>query len=253
MELLRSLVLGWLLGVEDVRESFRRSALGPIWISLTLALQVTVISLIFTVVLGHPLDEYVPYLAIGLSTWHFIQNSLVESGFALIQSRELVLEFNVSRISLAIRVVAKNLIFFGFHSALIWISLLVFGFGIGAEIFLFVLGVGTVALSISWVAVLLSFANARFRDIAPILQSLLTVSFYATPIIWVEGSFVDLGLERLLQLNPFALYIGLVREPLLANEFPFFQFMIASASALLGWAIAVQIDKKFRYQSVFWV
>ena len=62
-----------------------------------------------------------------------------------------------------------------------------------------------------WITLLLGIVSARFRDIPPIVQSVVRISFFLTPIIW----HVDYtNRPAFLAFNPFYHFVELIRTPL---------------------------------------
>ena len=61
-------VLGW----QDVRQRYRRSALGPFWITIGMAVMIATIGIVFGQIFKTPLYDFFPFLAIGTILWSFM-------------------------------------------------------------------------------------------------------------------------------------------------------------------------------------
>src|SRR5262245_1494111 len=83
------------LGVQDVRLKFRRSVVGPAWIFLNLAVLVLSIGFIYANLLGQSASNFVPYLTIGLITWGYLTNSIVEGGNAFVNSEGYIKQISL--------------------------------------------------------------------------------------------------------------------------------------------------------------
>ena len=65
-----------------------------------------------------------------------------------------------------------------------------------------------------WVSFIVAIISLRFRDFPPIIQSIMRLAFFATPIIWIERDLGDFG-GLLLLINPFLWFLKIVRDPLI--------------------------------------
>jgi len=62
--------------------------------------------------------------------------------------------------------------------------------------------------------------HALFHDTQHILDILLQILFYMTPIIYKPDILTQRGLDWAMQLNPFAVLLELIRQPLLEGIMP---------------------------------
>jgi homopolymeric O-antigen transport system permease protein len=205
------------LGIQDVRLKFRRSALGPAWIFVNLAVLVSAIGFIYANLLRQDIREFVPYLTIGLVMWLYITNSIVEGGNAFVNS-----EGYIKQISLPIYVY----LFRSFVSVAVTMLITLSAFVIVVLLFRVPVSAGTLFVIPGLLMVMLAslllitiFAhlNARFRDVAHMAAIGMNVLFYATPVLYPA----DMLRRRpdvafVVELNPAYHLIELVRHPLVA-------------------------------------
>ena len=81
------------LGIQDVRLRFRRSVIGMGWIFLNLAIMILAIGFIYGNLFGQDLGTFIPYLTVGLVTWGYLTNSIVEGGNAFVARHSLQCSF----------------------------------------------------------------------------------------------------------------------------------------------------------------
>jgi ABC-type polysaccharide/polyol phosphate export permease len=60
------------LGWHDILFRYRRSLLGPFWLTANTAITVIALGLVYSEVLRMPISELMPYVCIGLLIWNFI-------------------------------------------------------------------------------------------------------------------------------------------------------------------------------------
>jgi lipopolysaccharide transport system permease protein len=115
-------------------------------------------------------------------------------------------------------------------------------------------GLILLTVNLGWVVVILAVAAARFRDIVPIVNSLVTIGFFVTPVMWSPNLIAgNQASQLLLGLNPLFHWIQIVRLPIL-GEFPTAEnWTAASIVAVVGWVSAFFIQKRFRHMIPYWV
>src|SRR5262245_30847564 len=67
------------LGWSDIRQRYRRSVLGPLWITISIGVLVGTLGVIYSQVLQTDIDSYLPFLCLGFVIWGFISVTLLES------------------------------------------------------------------------------------------------------------------------------------------------------------------------------
>src|SRR5262249_29901253 len=60
------------LGWHDIRQRYRRSTLGPFWLTISTAVMVATLGFVYAGLFGNSLADYLPHLAVGLIVWGFI-------------------------------------------------------------------------------------------------------------------------------------------------------------------------------------
>ena len=65
----QKLYLALMLGWQDIRQRYRRSKLGPFWLTISMGVMIGMIGIVFGQVLSSPMQEYLPFLATGIILW----------------------------------------------------------------------------------------------------------------------------------------------------------------------------------------
>jgi lipopolysaccharide transport system permease protein len=241
------------LGWQDVRDTYQRSTLGPLWMTIALGVQVTAIGLVFGLLFGVDLTVFFPFLAISLTLWGFMVSSVTDSTGAYVQSQQIVKQMYVPGFFPVVRVLAKNLIVFGHNLSIIVIVMAVFGIVPSVLLLLFVPGLLVVNAVIYVVSVVAAIVSARFRDVPPIISSVLMVSFYVTPIIWMPETLPEEFRNIVLTWNPFYHLMELIRAPILG-----------SAPSVLNWGVGIGlfvvlglfawwVSRRYSWKIVYWL
>lgn len=245
--------IAFLLGWQDLRQAYRRSALGQFWLTIAMAIQIATMGVVFGLIFRTPLHTYLPYLAVSIIIWNFISNSINEGTLSLINSEGLIKQLPLSLFVYEFRSIWKQLIAFAHNFVLLPIVLIAFGVEINWGIFLFIPGLILLAANLTWVVFFLSTLSARFRDIPPIVGAVLTIAFYVTPVLW-EPTQIPGGLASLLfEINPFFHFLQIVRLPLL-GEFPTtLDWTFTLVTATVGLSAALALRNYFQRKVPFWV
>jgi ABC-2 type transport system permease protein len=107
------------------------------------------------------------------------------------------------------------------------------------------------------VALLLGIVTTRFRDMAPITQSLVQLLFFLTPIVWIYQDLLDnpavADRARLVEFNPLLHFIEIVRQPLLGEEQHLRHWIVVLVITVVGWALTFAVVRRFRSRVAYWV
>ena len=108
------------LAVSDIRMKYRRTAIGPFWITASTGLTILAISLVFSRLLGKSMSEFVPYASAGIITWYFIANALNEGCIAIVSNASIYRSVSAPFSYAILRMLTRGLIVFA-HNFLIFV------------------------------------------------------------------------------------------------------------------------------------
>jgi lipopolysaccharide transport system permease protein len=241
------------LGWHDVRQRYRRSTLGPFWLTMSMGVTIAVIGVVFSQLFKAPIRDYVPFLAIGMIMWTFISTTITESCSSFVASDLIIKQLPIPLFVHVLRVIWRNLVIMA-HNAIIYpLVLLATGGSISFTAFLSILGIFLIVLNLTWVCLFLAVICTRYRDLPQIIISLLQVIFYLTPIMWVPELLPAKAAIFLLDLNPFYHLFQLVREPLLGEYPNLFSWYVGIISCLLGWLLTFTLYARYRLRIAYWL
>ncbi len=240
-----------MLGWQDIKQRYRRSKIGPFWITIAMALLVLSLGVIMGGLFGQPLATYLPYLSAGLVSWFFISSCMTESCSAFIEGVGFLRQMKLPLMLFPLRIVWRNIIIL-LHVLLIPVVVtLIFHASLHWNLLESIAGLALTAFNCLWVGLILALVSARFRDIPPIVSSLMQPLFYCTPIMWHPEQLK--GLSGLVDYNPFYYFISLIRDPLLGQSIPLSFWEITGLITLGGWFVALLFYKKYRHRLTYWI
>lgn len=239
------------MGLQGVRRGYRRSVLGPFWLTLSLAVTVTALSLLYGQLLGVPLARYAPHVALGFIAWQFIAGVVAGSCNVFVRHKAWIMNARRPLSLFVFGDVWANLLEMA-HNAPVYVAVaLWFGVFAGLAGLQIVPGLALVLLNAVWVGLLLGTVCARFRDVPPIVASVMRIAFFLTPVIWMPEM---LGARAHLALyNPFTYYVELIRAPLLGQAVPPLTWMLVFGVTAAGWAAAGVVFTRYRGRVPYWL
>ena len=249
----------WLsLGWQDIKQRYRRSTLGPLWITIATGVMAVALGFLYSVLFQIPLAEFLPHVTVGLIMWGFISGCIKEGAEVFIANEGLIKQLPSALSVHVYRLVWRQFLFLC-HNLVIWVILmLVFPRPLGWELLLSVLGLAVLIVNGVWVAMLFGILATRFRDIAPLLDSLVQLLFYLTPIVWTTQTLYEQGGEiadraRIAELNPLYHYLEIVRAPMLGQPVAAYHWWIVLGCTAVGLLLAFVALRKFRSRVPYWV
>jgi ABC-type polysaccharide/polyol phosphate export permease len=119
------------------------------------------------------------------------------------------------------------------------------------EIWKSILGLILVILNLLWVCHVLAFLGARYRDIEPLVSTIMPLIFFFTPVIYRSQNFD--GLSNLIFLNPLSYAVDSIREPLLGHAIGYQPYLIGAFTAIIGLFLAVIVTGSSRHKLAYWL
>ena len=244
-----------LLGWRDIRRRYRRSVLGPFWLTISMAMLVAMLGTLYGTMLKVEIADYVPFLALGFVVWTLISGVITDGCAAFISAESIIKQTNLPLSVHVYRTVWCNLLIFFHNSAIFVVVAVLFAIWPGWTGLLALPGLVLLCLNGIWVGLLLGIVSARFRDVPPIVASLVRILFFVTPIIWMPELMPEraLMLALVLDFNPFFHFVELVRVPLLGQAPELVSWLAASGITLGGWLLAFELLRRYRRRIAYWV
>ena len=242
-----AVTLGWL----DIKLRYRGSVLGPFWLTLSTAVMVLAMGVLYSQLFRMELHDYMPYLALSLVLWNTLGGIVSDACVCFTSVEGTIRSIRMPFTIYAVRVLVRN----GFvllHNVAVIVGVFAYyGTWPGAAALLAVPALLVWVVDSIAACLLLGSFCARFRDIPPIVGSIMQIAFFLTPIIWRPELIGPKA--RFLLLNPFYPVLALVREPLL-NQVPPASIWLSAAAWSGVWCVAAWLlFARVRGRLAFWV
>lgn len=218
-----------------------------------MAVTITTVGLVFGVIIKLSPSDYIPFLATGIVFWTFISGTMTDGANSFIAAESLIKQLPIPKLAFVVRSVSKNVFTLAHNIILIPIAALIFGTSVNASIFLLPFGVAITTLTLGFGVIPIAIFATRYRDLPPIVTSLMGVAFYISPVLWMPESLGNGSAHFLLGLNPFYHLLQIMRLPAL-GKFPTLENWALSLVALaLAALVAYWSFRKFSKKISYWV
>ncbi|MEV5647825.1 ABC transporter permease [Nocardia sp. NPDC052254] len=251
----------WLsLGWQDIKQRYRRSVIGPFWITIATGVQAAAMGILYAAILNQDLWTYLPYVTIGLIVWNVINASILEGSDVFIANEGLIKQLPSALSVHVYRLVWRQFLFFAHNIVIYLVMLLAFSVWkhLDWSVVLAVPAIALLFLNSAWISIVFGILSTRYRDIAPILGSMTLMLFVLTPVMWTTKSLHDQGgavseRAKLVELNPTYHYLEIVRAPLLGDVVHARSWLVVGVITVIGWALAILALKQYRSRVPYWV
>lgn len=215
---------------KEIKARYKHAVLGFLWVFLNPVLQMAVIGLVFQFFVPVEVDNYFLFLISGLLPWNFFSMTVTKTTPMYFYERALLQKAKFPREAIVLSIVLSNL----FHFLASLMLLLPFSFifyGLGLAFLPWIL-LGTLWMVVltAFLSLLLSTWNVQFRDMAFIVQAVMPLWFYLTPVIY-NLELVPEQWRSYFYVNPMVPIIELFRAALIRQPVVFGSSVIISLAA----------------------
>ena len=240
------LLLGW----QDVCLRYRRSRLGPFWITLSMAIMVYSMGLMYSMLFKMDLSLYYPYIASGILIWTLISTLILDMVNALTESRHFILQMRLPYSVYFLRIIARNYIILA-HNFFAVVPILIY-YRLSIQIFSFCFGLLLLGMISFFVGGILAILGSRFRDIKQIVASVLQLIFLVTPIMWMPN-MLPARYAFFIKFNPLYHLIDIVRSPLIGQGPSLYALKIVCGLIGISCICMIYLFYRSRSRIPFWV
>lgn len=241
------------LGWQDIKQRYRRSKLGPFWLTISMGVLIGALGLVFGAIFQAPMRELLPFLAVGIILWTYISTVVNEGCTAFSSAEGMIKQLPLPLFLHVMRVVWRNAVILAHNVIIIPILFVVFLKPVGWVSLLAVPGLVLTTLTLTWVALLAAVVCTRYRDLSQIVTSVLQIAFYVTPIIWMPSLLSGRRSFLFLDANPFYHLIEVIRAPLLGSMPTLTKWLVSVFIALLGWLVTLSVYTRYKNRISDWL
>jgi len=240
-----------MLGWQDIKQRYRRSVIGPFWLTISYGAMIFAMGPLYGRLLQQDISAYFPYLAVSFVVWTLLSGIIIDSCNAFIGAEGYIKEVKLPLTVHVLRVVWKNVLICAHNFLIVVVVMFFYPPTINWSMLLIPVGVLVIAINGVWVGLLFGVFCARFRDVPQVVTSVVQIAFFVTPVMWRSNM---LGRkEWMADLNPLTHFLQVVRAPLLSAEIPLTSWCVVVIIALVGFPLTLAVFSRFRSRVPYWV
>jgi lipopolysaccharide transport system permease protein len=209
------------ISLQNLVINYHHSKISYLWIPLSFMILVFAKGFFLGDILGMD-KNYILYLCIGMWIWNYISLAVTSYGNSLFNNR-LILNININPHQVLHILHFRLLITFFLNLVILGVFLLFFT--IQFNILAFLLGSLTLIILVHQVGKLLSIISLYYRDITQLINSMMIVLFFLSPIFWYPQQ-LSANKLYLLQFNPVYHILNVFRDAIMKGTFNKEGFMI---------------------------
>lgn len=232
----RDLVLN--LVSRDLKVRYRESFVGFGWSMLNPLLMTGVFYLVFHVFLGNPTPMFPVFLLCGILPWNWCSAAVSTGVGSVVSNAHLIKKVYFPRELLPVSIVASNMVHFLLALPVLLLMMAIFGAPFTGWIALVPLLMAIQMAFLCGVALFLSCLNVFFRDTRPIMDVLLQLWFFLTPVFYRIEDVAGGWASALYLLNPMASIVTAYRAVLYDGRAPDASLLAVSTTVSLAVLVA---------------
>ena len=247
----------WLhLGWQDIKQKYRRSVLGPFWITIATGTTAVAMGGLYSQLFHLKLSEHLPYVTLGLIIWNMINAAILEGSDVFIANEGLIKQLPTPLSVHVYRLVWRQMILFGHNIVIYVVIAIIFPKPWSWADLAAIPALLLIMLNCVWVSFCFGILATRYRDIGPLLFSVVQLLFFMTPIIWNDNTLQQQGAgqcAKIIELNPLLHYLDILRAPLLGADQHLRHWAVVIVLTVLGWVVAAFALRQYRARVPYWV
>ena len=216
-----------------------------------MAIFILLVGGVFSQLSGSSMREFMPYIATGYVTWLLLSSFVTDGCAVFIGSLRFLRQMRLPKTTFVLASVWRDLMVFAHNLPVVLVILALSGVRPTAWTLMLIPAVLATAAAGLILALVLGMIAARFRDLIPIVSSLLQLMFFLTPVLYQPARLGQAG--HLLAINPATHFVGIMRSAFL-GEMPSPTNWLAVLGMLVVGAIGgFLLFVRFRARITYWV
>lgn len=238
---------------KEIRGKYKGSFLGILWSFVNPLLMTLVYAIVFPYLLrGSQYEHYTTFLIIGILCWNWFTVSIAQGTFTIIGNGGIIKKVYFPREILPISVVTSGLVNYLISCLIIAIFLIFSGIGFSWHLVFLPIVIIIQYLLTLGIVFITSSINVYIRDLEYIVNFIIQMLFYGTPILYTIEMFKDAPaiVYTLINLNPMATIVNSYRDILYWHTVPNIEslaivFAFSIMLCIVGYLIFKKLSKGF--------
>lgn len=239
------------LGWNEILQRYRRSILGPFWLTASMGVMIIAMGAVYAELFQQEIEHFIPFFCVGILIWTLMSSYLTESGTLFTGSESYIKQISLPFSVYVFRFNWAKLIIF-FHNFIIYFGVITyFKIWPGPVALLAIAGLFAIVVNGIFASLTIGMVSARFRDIPQVINSVVQILFFLTPVFWNPGSLK--GHAYITEYNPFFHLLQVTRAPLLGDVPSIQNYLAVCLVTTLNVSVSIYLFSRFRGRIAYWI
>ncbi len=242
------------MATSEIRRRYRRTLIGPFWTTLSLAIFIGTMGILFPILWHTDVKTFLPFFSSGFIIWTFVSSTTTEACSTFLEVSGLIKQVPFPYSIYSNAVMTRNFLVMLHHLVIYAVIMLIFHVPMNLNTLLIIPAMLLLCFMGSWSCILLGLLTARFRDVKQVVVSLLQIAMFLTPIFWRPSQVEDTVYAKfLVTANPLFHFVAIARAPLLGEQPTLTNWLVVIGVSVFGWLMTMRVLTKYYKHVVFWL
>jgi len=242
----------WLyMAVQDIKLRYRRSMIGPWWVTISTGVMVMMLGFLWSHIFGSDLENYLPFFAIGFLIWNWMSSQILDASGGFFQFQGMIKQIRLPFPIFVLRLNVRQCIVLLHNSIIIALVLLLVGHGFSLTSLIAIPNIILIQLNLTLLSIVITIFCTRYQDMTQVVNVGTQIVFFFTPILWQVETLKNR--VYLAELNPIFHWIEMVRAPLLGQLPTMNDYTWSIASLILLSGLAAYYLGRYRSRIAYWL
>jgi ABC-type polysaccharide/polyol phosphate export permease len=236
--------------VRNLKGRYKSSYLGFAWHFITPVILIIIFYIVFTGIMGRPIENYWAYLCVGMFPFTFFQTNLGSGANCIVSEGGTIKKMYFPRELVVLSHIASTFIMFMMAYAAVIVLIILAGIPLsaGTAVYLPVILVLSVIFATGY-TLFFSAITVFVRDIHHLIDATTRVLYFMTPVFYLVSDVAG-ALENVIWYNPFTHFIVVYQDILYYGVAPeMFRLgvclMLSLAAMAVGYIVFSRLKGRF--------
>jgi lipopolysaccharide transport system permease protein len=239
------------MAVQDIRLRYRRSIIGPWWVTISTGVMVMMLGFLWSHIFGSDIKNYLPFFAVGFVVWGWMSGQILDAAGGFFQFGGAIKQLKLPLPIFIFRLNVRQCIVLLHNSIIIALVLLLIGRGFSLVSLIAVPNLIVIQVNLTLLSIVITIFCTRYQDMAQVVNVGTQIVFFFTPILWQADTLKNR--TYLAECNPVYHWIEMIRAPLLGHLPTLNDYLWSGASLVVLFFLAVYSLGCYRSRIAYWL
>ena len=239
------------MAVQDIRLRYRRSMIGPWWVTISTGVMVMMLGFLWSHIFGTDLENYLPFFTVGFVLWGWMSGQISDAAGGFFQFQGMIKQVKLPLPIFVLRLNVRQCIVLLHNSIIIALVLLLIGQGFTLTSLIAIPNLILIQLNLTLLSIVISIFCTRYHDMTQVVNVGTQIVFFFTPILWQVETLENR--TYLAEMNPVYHWIEMVRAPLLGHLPTINDYLWTGASLVVLSILAAYYLGRYRSRIAYWL